>query len=200
VLVVRADAPYGDVAALMAAARAAPGRLNYASGGIGSAAHLCAAALALHAGIEAVHVPYKGSVDIVPSILAGDTQFAFPIASTAVPLVRAGRVKALAVSGAARLATLPGVPTLAEALQAPDLVFEAWFGFWAPAGTPAAVVEQLFRALRRAHEDAALRAQSEAAGSLVATSASPQEFARFVTAESVKFERLVAAARLRGDR
>lgn len=200
VLVVGADAPFSDLAGLLAAARAQPGRFNYASGGIGSAAHLCAEALALHAGIDVVHVPYKGSVDIVPSILAGTTQFAFPIASTAVPLVRAGRVKALAVSGAARLPSLPQVPTLADALQAPALVFEAWFGFWAPAGTPATVVDTLFRALKRAHRDADLRAQAEAAGSAVLTSESPQEFTRFMTAETGKFERLVASARLRGDR
>jgi tripartite-type tricarboxylate transporter receptor subunit TctC len=196
VLVVAAGSPYRTVADLIAAAKAAPGKLNYGSGGIGSAAHLCAAALVVHAGIDAVHVPYKGSVEIVPSIIAGDTQFAFPIASTAIPQVQGGRVRALAVSSAQRLPALADVPTLVEALKAPELAVDAWFGLWAPAGTPAPVVDTLFKAVARAHDDGALRKDTEAAGSLVALSASPAEFTTFMEAETGKFERLVKAAKL----
>ncbi len=112
-----------------------PGKLNYASGGVGSAAHMSAAAMALQAQVDVVHVPYKGSVEIVPSILTGATQFAFPIASTAIPQIQGGRVRALAVSSAQRMVILPDVPSLVEAFKAPDLALEAWFGLWAPAGT-----------------------------------------------------------------
>ncbi len=196
VLVVAAGSPYRTVAELIAAAKAAPGKLNYASGGIGSAAHLCAAALVVHAGADVQHVPYKGSVEIVPSIIAGDTQFAFPIASTAIPQVQGGKVRALAVSSAQRMPALPDVPTLVEALNAPELAVDAWFGLWAPAGTPTPVVDALFKAVGKAHEDGALRADTERAGSLVALSASPAEFTKFMEAETGKFERLVKAAKL----
>jgi len=196
VLVVAADSPYRSLDDLLAAARQAPGRLNYASGGVGSAAHLCAAALLVHAGLQALHVPYKGSVEIVPSIIAGDTQFAFPIAATAVPQVRGGKVRALAVTGTQRMAALPDVPTLAELRRASELVLDAWFGLWAPAGTPPTVVQAVHRAVQLASDDTNFRSEIEASGSLVATSVSPAEFTRFIEAETQKFTRLVKAARL----
>lgn len=139
ILVVAADAPYRAVDELVAAARREPGRLNFASGGVGSAAHLCAAAMALQAQIDVVHVPYKGSVEIVPSILGGATHFAFPIASTAIAQLRTGKVRALAVTSAQRMPALPEVPALVELFKSPDLVLDAWFGLWAPTRTPQAL-------------------------------------------------------------
>lgn len=200
VMVVSASSPYQSVEDVVAAAKAAPGKLNYASGGIGSAAHLVAAAMVLQAGIDVVHVPYKGSVEIVPSIVAGDTQFAFPIGSTAIPQVKGGKVRALAVTSAQRMAALPGVPTLVEVFKAPELALDAWFGFWAPAGTPPAVVDVLFKALVKTYEDPALRSDSEAAGAVIAVSASPAEFAAFMDAETRKLDRIVKAARLSVDK
>ncbi|ABM56009.1 Uncharacterized protein UPF0065 [Verminephrobacter eiseniae EF01-2] len=248
ILVVAADAPYRSVADLIAAARKNPGTLNYASGGVGSAAHLCGAALAVHSQVDVVHVPYKGSVEIVPAILAGAVHFAFPIASTAAAHVQSGKVRALAVTGAKRLAAFPLVsrhgsdvvgcaqpsersarriaqpipsvlasdatprcasmasadrqmigdatlvPTLLELLGASDLVLDAWFGLWAPAGTPVAIVQTVFKALHRAFEDPALRKEIEDTGTVVGLSASPQEFTGFMQAEAAKFERLVKAA------
>jgi tripartite-type tricarboxylate transporter receptor subunit TctC len=196
VLVVAADSPYRSVEELVAAARKEPGKLNYASGGVGSAAHLCAAAMALQAQIDVVHVPYKGSVEIVPSILSGATQFAFPIASTAIPQIRGGKVRALAVSSGARMPALPNVPTLVEVFKAPDLALDAWFGLWAPAGTPPKIVDLVFRATVKAYEDPALRSDSEAAGAIVALSSSPADFTKFMEAETLKFAKLVKAARL----
>ncbi|MCW5234986.1 Bug family tripartite tricarboxylate transporter substrate binding protein [Verminephrobacter eiseniae] len=194
ILVVAADAPYRSVEDLIAAARKNPGTLNYASGGVGSAAHLCGAALAVHSHIDVVHVPYKGSVEIVPAILTGSVHFAFPIASTAAAHVQSGKVRALAVTGAKRLAAFPLAPTLLELLGASDLVLDAWFGLWAPAGTPVAIVQTLFKALHRAFEDPALRKEIEDTGTAVGLSASPQEFTGFMQAEAAKFERLVKAA------
>jgi tripartite-type tricarboxylate transporter receptor subunit TctC len=196
VLVVSADSPWKTLDDLVVAARREPGKLNYASGGVGSAAQLSAAAMALHAKLDVVHVPYKGSVEIVPSILSGATQFAFPIASTAIPQVRGGKVRALAVTSAQRIAPLANVPTLAEAFGTRELVLDAWFSLWAPPGTPPKVVDTLFKALVRTYEDSTLRADSEAAGAFVALSASPAEFSRFVEAETVKFQKLVKAAGL----
>lgn len=196
VLVVAADSPYRSIDDLVSAAQRAPGKLNYASGGVGSAAHLCAAATVLHAKLDVVHVPYKGSVEIVPSILSNATQFAFPVASTAIPQVQTGKVRALAVTSAARMPTLPNVPTLKEHFRTDDLVLDSWGGFWAPAGTPPEIVDILFKALVRTYADPTVRADSEGAGSTVAPSASPAEFMQFMQAETVKFERIVKAANL----
>jgi tripartite-type tricarboxylate transporter receptor subunit TctC len=196
VLVVSATSPYRTVQDLVAAARKQPGKLNYASGGVGSAAHLTAAAMALHAGIDVVHIPYKGSVEIVPSIVSGATQFGFPIASTAIPQINGGRVRPLGVTSAARMPALPEVPTLNEAFGTKDLVLDSWFGLWAPAGTPAPVVVTVFKAVAKAYGDPALRADSEAAGAIVALSQSPAEFTRFMQAQTQKLGALVKAAHL----
>ena len=196
ILVVSADSPWKTVEDLVAAAKREPGKLNYASGGIGSAAHLCAAAMVLQAKIDVVHVPYKGSVEIVPSIINGATQFAIPIASTAIPQIEGGKVRALAVTSAHRLPNLPNVPTLAEIFKTQDLALDAWFGIWAPAGTPQKVVDVVFNAVARAYEDPALRTESEAVGAVIALSSSPAEFTKFVEAETGKLEKIVKAAQL----
>ena len=195
-LVVSADAPFKTVEDLVAAARKNPGKFNYASGGVGSAAHLAGAAMVLQAQIDAVHVPYKGSVEIIPSILSGSTQFAFPIASTAVPQVKAGKVRALAVTSAQRMPGFPDLPLLAEVFKNPDLAMDAWFGLWAPAGTPPPVIDALFRAVAKTYEDTALKADAEASGSVIALSRSPDEFRSFVESETLKFDKLVKAAHL----
>ena len=200
ILVVSAASPIGSLGELVAAAKQSPGRFNYASGGIGSAAHLSAAAMSLKAGIDVVHVPYKGSVEIVPSIVSGDTHFAFPIASTAIPQIRAGKVRALAVTSLQRMPAFKNVPTLVEALDAAELALDAWFGLWAPAGTPPEIVRTLAEAVARVYDDPALRASSEAAGAQVALSGSPSEFTRFIGAETQKFGRIVASARLGVER
>lgn len=192
-LVVAASAPWKTVQELIAAIRKEPGKLNYASGGIGSAAHLASAAMVLAAEVQAVHVPYKGSVEIIPSILSGSTQFGCPVASTAVGPVQQGTVRALATTGATRLAQLPNVPTLKEALGKDELAIESWSGIWAPAGTPAAVVDVLFRAYQKLYSDPAIRADHLAAGAAVALSESPAEFSRFVESETAKYQRLVKA-------
>ena len=195
-LVVSADSPIRTLQDLLEAARRDPGKLNYASGGVGSAAHLAGAALAVSTGINVVHVPYKGSVEIVPSILSGTTQFAFPVASTAIPQIINGKIRALASSGAARMPAYPNLPTLREALGKDELAMDAWGGFWAPAGTPAEVVDVLFRAFAKLYQDPQVRADNEAAGSLVALSASPSEFHQFMESETLKFQRLVKSANL----
>lgn len=195
-LVVSADSPFKTVEDLVAAARKNPGKFNYASGGVGSAAHLAGAAMVLQAQIDAVHVPYKGSVEIIPSILSGSTQFAFPIASTAVPQVKAGKVRALAVTSAQRMPGFPDLPLLAEVFKNPDLAMDAWFGLWAPAGTPPPVIDALFKAVAKTYEDTALKADAEASGSVIALSRSPDEFRSFVEGETLKFDKLVKAAHL----
>ncbi|MFC7410699.1 Bug family tripartite tricarboxylate transporter substrate binding protein [Hydrogenophaga atypica] len=195
-LVVAADSPYKTLQDLVDAARKAPGTLNYASGGVGSAAHLSGAALGHALGLDVVHVPYKGSVEIVPSIMQGATHFGFPVVSTAVGLLQQGKVRALATTGSARLAALPQVPTLKEVTGKDELMLDAWSGIWAPAGLPAAVADVWFKALQQVYADPTVRAEHEAAGTLVALSSSPAEFTRFIEAETVKYQQLVKATGL----
>jgi tripartite-type tricarboxylate transporter receptor subunit TctC len=153
VLVVSRDAGVADMPALLARLRGNPGKFNYASMGTGSISHLAMAALAARSGTEIVHVPYPGSGQAVASILAGDTQMAVLPAAAVMPHVRAGKLNALAVATASRSAVLPELPTLGEAgLQ--DIQGDAWMGFIAPAGTPAAIINRLQRDIARIlHED-----------------------------------------------
>lgn len=194
VLVVDVKAPWRTVGELADAIRKAPGKFNYASGGIGSAAHLSAAAFCTQLDLDAVHVPYKGSVEIVPAVLAGDAQFGFPTSSTALPLVESGKVRALAVTSGRRMTSLPSVPTLREATGDEDLVLDAWSGIWLPAGAPPELVARVAAAVQRALAEPEVRAFYEKSGSPVSPTAAPVEFTRFIEAETGKYARIVAAA------
>jgi tripartite-type tricarboxylate transporter receptor subunit TctC len=191
VMVVRADGPYKTVADVLAAGKANPGKMNYGSGGIGTSAHLAGATFVALGGLKATHIPLKGSVEITASLLRGDTDFAFPVAGTGVPQVKGGRLRALAVTGASRLKELPDVPTLNEAMRNDLTVQESWFGFWAPAKTPADVIAKLHAAASKVLADPAVRAQFEATGNTPGLSESPQAFATFVRSENRKWAEIV---------
>lgn len=191
VMLVKNDAPYRTVADVVQAARKSPGSLNYASGGIGSAAHLAGAAFANAAGVDLVHVPYKGSVEIVPSLIRGDATVGFPVASTAIPQLQNHAVRALAVTSAQRLAGLPQVPTLNEALGRQDLVLDAWIGIWAPAGVPKPVVARLHAAFLKALNDPGVRDFYQKAGTIIDPTPSPEAFDRFIADETDKYRRIV---------
>lgn len=191
VMVVRADGPHRKVEDVIAAAKAKPGTMNYSSGGIGTSAHLAGATLVSLAGLAATHIPLKGSVEITASLLRGDTEFAFPVAATGIPQVKGGKLRALAVTSAVRLKELPDVPTLKEVLKNDLAVQESWFGYWAPANTPADVVGKLHAAISKGLAEAAVKAKFEAAGNVVATSESPQAFAAFVRSENRKWADIV---------
>ena len=191
VLVVRADYPAKTVQELIALAKSKPGKLNYGSGGIGTSAHLAGATLVALEGLQAVHIPLKGSVEIAASLLRGDTDFAFPVSSTGVPQVKSGKLRALAVTAAKRMPELPGVPTLAEALKKDLYVQESWFGMWAPAKTPSTVLKAMHAQAIKALGDPKLREQFESQGAAVTTSESPEAFARFVKSENTKWAEII---------
>ena len=191
VLIVPADSPVKSAKELAAAIKAKPGQFNYGSGGVGTAAHIAGATLVSVLGLNAIHVPYRGSVEIMPALLGGQIQFAFPIAGTAVPHVKSGKARALATTGAKRLPSLPDVPTMKELFGDELFVQESWGGLWAPAGTPAPVIAKLFAATRQAMADPGLRAQFSAGGAEVELSASPEEFSAFMRAESAKWAKLI---------
>jgi tripartite-type tricarboxylate transporter receptor subunit TctC len=194
VMVVRADGPYRTVQDVIAAAKAAPGKMNYCSGGIGTSAHLAGATLASLAGLKATHIPLKGSVEIMASLMRGDTDFAFPVTGTGLPQVKGGKLRALAITGAKRLADYPDVPTLKEVLHNDLAVQESWFGFWAPARTPADVVGKLHAAIVKGLAQPGVRERFEATGNSVVPSDSPQAFAAFVRSENRKWADIIKLA------
>ena len=194
VLVVAAEAPYKTVADLVAAAKTAPGGMNYGSGGIGTSAHLAAATFANLNGLKVTHIPLKGSVEIAGSLLRGDTQFAFPVTGTGIPQVKGGKLRALAVTSRQRLASLPDVPTLYELTKNDLTVQESWFGIWAPARTPPEIVAKLHAAITKALSAPGVAASFEANGAQAAFSDSPQAFAAFVKIENRKWAEIIRLA------
>ncbi len=191
VLVVAANSPYRKVEELIAAVKATPGRMNYGSGGIGSAAHLGGATLMSLSGGKATHIPLKGSVEIPLSLLRGDTDFAFAIAGTAIPQVKGGKLRALAVTSAAPLKELPGVPTLNEVMKNELTVQEFWFGLWLPAKSPAEAVSKVYASAVRALADPSVKPMFEATGNTVTQSDSPQADAAFVKNEFRKWTEII---------
>ena len=198
-LVVAESSPYRTVDDVVRAARAAPGKLNYGSGGVGSAAHLAGAAFARQSGIDVVHIPYRGSVDIAGALAAGDIQFAIPTASTVLPLLKGRKLRALAITSAQRMESLPGLPTLKEATGSDDLVLIAWSGLWLPAGASPKVTSTLFEVHHQVYADPEISRAFEAVGVTVALSTSPAEFAAFVAAETAKYQRIVKASNITVD-
>jgi tripartite-type tricarboxylate transporter receptor subunit TctC len=199
VLIVPSESPIKTAKELEEAIRAKPGQFNYGSGGVGTAAHIAGATFASLQKLNAIHIPYRGSVEIMPALLGGQIQFAFPIAGTGVPQVKAGKARALAVMSAKRIPTLPEVPTMKELFGDELYVQDFWGGVWAPAGTPPAVIAKLFAATRQAHADPGLREQYRAGGSEVELSNSPEEFAAFMKAESAKWARLLQLAGVKAE-
>lgn len=147
-LVARKDLPFNNLRELIAYAKANPKKLSFASGGSGSGQHVLAAALWNLAGVEVVHVPYRGAQAAYQDLLGGRVDVFFDLSPTARPQVEAGNLKALAVSGSARLPFHPEVPTLAEAGVA-NIELESWFGLFAPAKTPPELLERLRTELAR---------------------------------------------------
>ena len=199
VLVVRTEHPAKNVNDLIAALRTAGGKANYASGGIGTAAHLAGATFLDLNGVKASHIPLKGSVEITASLLRGDTDFSFPVSGTGVPQVKAGRLRALAVTGAQRMQALPDVPTLYELTRNELLVQESWFGMWAPLGTPNNVVMRLHAASLKALADAELLQQFANGGGSATPSASPIAFAAFMKSETTKWAKIVKLSSAKAD-
>lgn len=202
VLVVPSDSPYRTVQDLVAAMRAKPGTFNYGSGGIGTAAHLASGAFCKVLGLDAVHVPFRGSVEIVPGLIGGQIQFACPIAGTAMVGVAQGKVRALAVTTAERIPQLPQVPSLKEvygSVSGSDLlVQESWGCMWVPAGTPRDVIQKLFDAARIAHAAPAVVEHAERSATPIVLSKSPEELAAFTRTETEKWSRILGLLGIRG--
>ena len=192
VLTVGADVPASSVRDLIALAKARPGQLNYGTIGIGSLGHLAALRFAKEAGIDVVQVPYKSAPEVTTALLRGDAAFYFDSPITALPFIRSGKVRALAVTSSARSAVLPDVPTLAEA-GLPGFEVVGWNGLLAPAGTPRPTIgklnEEIVRILHSAEVTALLREQGvEVVGD------TPEEFAGVIRTDIEKWRGIVEAA------
>lgn len=175
---------------LIEIARKAPGRLNYATSGNGAAPHLAAVLFMRLANVEMVHVPYKGGGPAVQSVLAGDTQLSFATPPSVLPLVQAGRLKALAVTSRNRTPLVPGVPGMAEA-GLPDYEISFWYGFFAPAGTPDEILRRLFLVTSQVLQAPKINETLAKEGTETSGSKSPEDFAAFIAEDARLWARLV---------
>ena len=190
ILTVNAAMPAKSVPELVAYAKANPGKVHFGSPGYGTQAHLFGEFLKLRAGIDMVHVPYRGSA--VSDLLAGQIQMMFEAGPTILPLIEAGKLRALAVTGEGRNPNMPDVPTMIES-GFPGLVARYWNGVLAPAGTPDSIVDKLNAAINEGLKSLDMQASLEKIG-LEPTPMSPQEFAAFIAAETQKWAAVVKAA------
>ena len=198
ILAVNPAVAVSSVNELIEHARKHPGKLNFATSGNGSAPHLAAVLFQRLAGIDMVHVPYKGGAPAVQSVLAGDTQLAFATPPSVLPLVQAGRLRALATTSRAATPLIPGVPGMGEA-GLPDYEISFWYGFFVPAGTPAEAVRKLFEATSKvvkAPETARILARE---GTETAGSGSPADFAAFLAEDAKLWARLVRDSGAKAD-
>jgi tripartite-type tricarboxylate transporter receptor subunit TctC len=180
---------------LIALARARPGKLTYASSGTGAASHLSAELFKSMAQVDLLHVPYKGTGQALGDLLAGQVDLLFAPSQTVLAHVKAGKLKALAVTGSRRSPTLPELPTVAEA-GLPGYEAVGWFGLLAPAATPRPVVEKLSADVNRALADADVRSRMEAMGAEPGGN-SPEEFRRFIRDDQAKWSKLMKEAGIR---
>ena len=189
VLVVNPSVPVKTLKELIALAKSKPGALNYASSGPGTPYHMAGELFKAMAGVDIVHVPYKGSSGARTDVLGGQVQMMFDAITTMAPHVEAGKVRALGTSGKVRSSVLPDVPTISEA-GVPGYEAVIWLGIMAPKGTPQAVVDRLNAEIRKAVAAPDLEAEWKKQGA-VPMSMSPEEFDKFLRADIVKWADVV---------
>lgn len=195
-LVANAALPVNNLKELIAHARSHPGKLNYASYGVGSQPHLAMEIFKSQSGVDIVHVPYKGIPQAVPAAIAGEVQLTFSGAASTQAHLRAGRLKALAIGGSARLALLPEVPTFAEQGFA-DVPANAWFGLFAPADTPREVIALLHAEVTRFLKEPEFVQKEIAAKGYELVASTPEDFSAFLVGDA---KRNAQAVKISGAR
>jgi len=196
-LTVNADSPLKTLADLVKNAKDNPGKLTYGTSGVGTELHLAAEAIARSAGIQLVHVPFRGGAEVVTALMGHQVDLAaLSTASIASP-VRQGTLRALAVTSPRRLADFPDVPSIAE-LGHPAATMLPWWGMMAPAGTPAPIIARLTQELRAATADDGVRERLKATFVQIEF-AGPQEFARRLEGETAQYGEIIRAARIKQD-
>ena len=187
-LIVLADSPIRSVADLVRELKANPGKFNYASGGNGSGAHLCAELFKSMAGVDAVHVPYRGAPEIITAVIGGSALFGFPTLSTAVPLVRGGKIRCIGVTGPKRNAALPDAPPVGETVPGFEVV--SWFGIVAPARFPADAAARIDTEIQKALADPAFRQKVTSDGTEI-VGIGHKEFPAYLRQDLQKWKRAV---------
>ncbi len=198
VLVVTPSTPLQSVKELIAAARAKPGELNFGSSGSGTTVHLSGELFNTMLGLKTTHVPYKGAVEALNDLLAGRLQFMFASLSSALPQVRAGKLRALAVTSAQRQLTLPDTPTVIEA-GVPGFDVVVWYALVAPAGIRREIVNQLNLATVKALGSSDLKERMAAAGFDPAAPSTPEQLAAYIRSELKKWVAVVKSSGARAD-
>jgi tripartite-type tricarboxylate transporter receptor subunit TctC len=193
-LVVASNVPANNMAELVALAKAQPGKLNFASAGLGGLPHLAGELFKLTAGIDVVHVPYRGAAPAINDLLGQQVQMTFLDLPVILPHIKAGSLRPIALGARERAPTAPDVPTTAE-VGMPDLLIENWYGMIAPGGTPPAIVASLNKIATAAMADPAVKAKLADQGLTVVGDA-PEHFREFISGETAKWATVIRDAGL----
>jgi tripartite-type tricarboxylate transporter receptor subunit TctC len=196
VLVVHPSVPAKSVAELIAYAKANPSKLNMASSGVGSTPHLAGELFKMMAGVEIQHIPYRGAAPAMTDMLAGQVQLYFATTPVSIDHIKAGRLRALGVTTAARLEALPDLPTIAETVK--EFEASAWYGVGAPKDTPTAVIARLNREVNAVLADAKLKTRFDELGAIV-IGGSPADLGKLVADETEKWAKVVKFAGLKQE-
>ena len=197
ILTVNNKFPAKDMKELIAYAKANPGKVNFGSSGIGAAAHLTTELLKQTAGIDMVHVPFKGTAPALAALMSGDIQILVDVPSSLMPHARGGRIRALAMFSARRIPGAPEVPTVAEA-GGPPLEASTWVLFLAPAGTPRDIVNRLSAETRKAINESDIRSRFDQIG-IEAVGNTPEQAAKFLQDEVAKWAKVITAAGVKAE-
>ncbi len=195
-LLVPKDSPFATLADLIAYGRANPGKLMYASTSVGNSTHIGGEMLSLFTGMKATHVPYKGNVQALSDLATGQVHYSIDSRAPALPMIRAGKVRVLAVTSAERAPDYPDLPAIAE--QVPGYGLEGWVGVFAPRRTPPDVVARLAESIRRTLADPAVARRMAESGSDPAF-LGPDACARFMAADHARVNRVVREANITAD-
>jgi tripartite-type tricarboxylate transporter receptor subunit TctC len=196
IMVVHPSVPAQTIPEFIAHAKANPGRINMASAGIGSGGHLAGELFKMMAGVNLVHVPYRGNAPALTDLIAGQVQVLFPSSASSIEYVRTGKLRGLAVTGASRLDALPDLPTVADSI--PGYEASSLYGIGAPKNTPAEIVDLLNKEVNAALADPKMRARLAAIGN-AALSGSPAEFGKLIADETEKWGKVVKFAGIKPE-
>jgi tripartite-type tricarboxylate transporter receptor subunit TctC len=196
VLVVRAESPYKSVKDVLAAAKAAPGKLTYASQGNGTSAHLAGEMFSNLAKVELTHVPYRGAGPAITDLLGGQVDMIFGTAAAVSTFVDSGKLRAIGMTTSTSTSAFKGVPPIADTV--PGYSVESWYGLYAPAGTPADVIAKLNAAAKKAAHTPEFAKKIEQEG-LAVTATDPAELDRYVKAEEARWRKIVTENNIKAD-
>ena len=197
VLMVPANSPFRSVKDIITAAKASPGKLSFASGGLGGSHHLSGEMFKSLAGLSMVHIPYKGGAPATTDLMGGQVDMMFEQMYAAAPSIRVGKLRALAITSKTRSPLFPDVTTMAEA-GVPGFEVQNWQGLIAPAGTPVAIIRTLNEAVNKALMDPAIKEQMLAQGNEIG-GGSPEVFAALIKSEADRWGKLVKSANIRPE-